>query len=278
MMLTTHSKLPTKKKLLKKQDAPINEPWTQEELTLLTKAVIKFPVGVQNRYNKIKEFIGGNKSINSIISKVKYSTGNMESSSSNNNQLENLYKKYKDNTQQIVPPTTKKESVQSNVNTNEPKKVQTNVTNSSKTNQTNTPTTNTSTNTPKTNTPTTNTPTTNNPKTNTPTTNNPTTNTPTNPTTNNPTTNTPTTNNPTTNNPTTNTPTNNPKTTPQPNVSDWTNEEQSALQEALRKFPSSLGTERWDRIAESIQTRTKKECILRYKFLVSIVKKSKEQT
>jgi len=101
------------------------------------------------------------------------------------------------------------------------------------------------------------------------------------PTTNTPTTNTPTTNQPSTDNSNLSKSGNTPKTTtttsgPQGNVNDWTNEEQSALEIALRKFPSSLGTERWDKIAESIPTRTKKECVLRYKFLVSIVKKSKE--
>jgi len=58
---------------------------------------------------------------------------------------------------------------------------------------------------------------------------------------------------------------------------EWTNEEQSELEIALRTYPSSMGQERWDKIAESVPTRTKRECVLRYKYLVSIIKKAKEE-
>jgi len=72
---------------------------------------------------------------------------------------------------------------------------------------------------------------------------------------------------------------NTPKTTTttstQANANDWTNEEQSALEAALRKFPTSLGTERWDKIAECIPNRTKRDCVMRYKFFGKYCKKIK---
>jgi len=37
-----------------------------------------------------------------------------------------------------------------------------------------------------------------------------------------------------------------------------------------------MGQERWDKIAESVSTRTKRECIVRYKDLVRIIRENKE--
>ncbi|KAJ8925818.1 hypothetical protein NQ315_009668 [Exocentrus adspersus] len=47
----------------------------------------------------------------------------------------------------------------------------------------------------------------------------------------------------------------------------WTTSEQQLLEQALKTYPSST-PERWDRIAECIPNRTKKECMKRYKELV----------
>ncbi|KAK3746032.1 hypothetical protein QZH41_012984, partial [Actinostola sp. cb2023] len=44
----------------------------------------------------------------------------------------------------------------------------------------------------------------------------------------------------------------------------WSSNEQKLLEEALRKFPANT-PERWDRIADSIPDRTKKDCMKRYK-------------
>lgn len=50
----------------------------------------------------------------------------------------------------------------------------------------------------------------------------------------------------------------------------WTKEEQSLLEQAIKTFPVST-PDRWDRIAECIPNRTKKECLKRVKELVDLV-------
>ncbi|KAJ8960174.1 hypothetical protein NQ318_003897 [Aromia moschata] len=54
----------------------------------------------------------------------------------------------------------------------------------------------------------------------------------------------------------------------------WTTSEQQLLEQALKTYPAS-SPERWDRIAECIPNRTKKECMKRYKELVETVKAKK---
>ncbi|XP_044744684.1 dnaJ homolog subfamily C member 2-like isoform X1 [Coccinella septempunctata] len=54
----------------------------------------------------------------------------------------------------------------------------------------------------------------------------------------------------------------------------WTTEEQLLLEQALKTYPAST-SERWDRVAECIPNRTKKECMKRYKELVETVKAKK---
>ncbi|XP_075230509.1 dnaJ homolog subfamily C member 2 [Lycorma delicatula] len=54
----------------------------------------------------------------------------------------------------------------------------------------------------------------------------------------------------------------------------WTAEEQQLLEQALKTYNSST-PERWDRIAECIPSRTKKECMKRYKELCEMVKAKK---
>lgn len=48
------------------------------------------------------------------------------------------------------------------------------------------------------------------------------------------------------------------------NPAPWTNDEQQQLEQALKKFPAGTD-ERWDRIAEAIPSRSKKDCMKRYK-------------
>jgi len=62
--------------------------------------------------------------------------------------------------------------------------------------------------------------------------------------------------------------------TPQLKLVEWTAEEQKTLEKALVTFSSSL-SDRWDRIAETVGTRSKKDCIARYKYLVDQIKAKK---
>lgn len=54
----------------------------------------------------------------------------------------------------------------------------------------------------------------------------------------------------------------------------WTAAEQKLLEQALKTYPNSTPN-RWDRIAECIPTRSKKQCILRYKEIAEMVKAKK---
>ncbi|XP_013199037.2 dnaJ homolog subfamily C member 2 [Amyelois transitella] len=55
----------------------------------------------------------------------------------------------------------------------------------------------------------------------------------------------------------------------------WTKTEQELLEQAMKTFPAST-SERWDKIAECIPNRSKKDCMKRYKELVELVKAKKQ--
>jgi DnaJ family protein C protein 2 len=56
----------------------------------------------------------------------------------------------------------------------------------------------------------------------------------------------------------------------------WTQDQQQALEKALREFPSSLDPkERWTKIAEKVPGKTKKQCLDRFKELRDAVKSTK---
>ena len=47
------------------------------------------------------------------------------------------------------------------------------------------------------------------------------------------------------------------------NVNPWTADEQKLLEQALKTYPSSLGSERWEKISSCIPDRSKKDCMRR---------------
>ena len=58
------------------------------------------------------------------------------------------------------------------------------------------------------------------------------------------------------------------------NNTPWGSDEQKLLEQALKTFPAST-PERWDRIAEAVPNRSKKECMKRYKELAEVIKAKK---
>ncbi|XP_054153242.1 dnaJ homolog subfamily C member 2-like [Oppia nitens] len=67
-----------------------------------------------------------------------------------------------------------------------------------------------------------------------------------------------------------------PRTFVELNANPWNNEEQQLLEQAMKTYPSSLGTERWDLISKCIPNRSRTDCIERYKYLVKLVKSKNE--
>ena len=55
----------------------------------------------------------------------------------------------------------------------------------------------------------------------------------------------------------------------------WSAEEQKMLEQALITFPKDT-PKRWDRIGESIPSRSKEQCIRRFKELASMVQAKRE--
>ena len=57
---------------------------------------------------------------------------------------------------------------------------------------------------------------------------------------------------------------------------EWSDEQQRALETALKKFPASAGADRWDRISENVPGKSKSECVKRYKEIVAALKAKKQ--
>merc|ERR1712110_1341821 len=56
----------------------------------------------------------------------------------------------------------------------------------------------------------------------------------------------------------------------------WSTNEQKMLEQALRTYPANYGKERWDKIAEAMPNRSKRDCMLRYKEIVEQLKAKKQ--
>ena len=55
---------------------------------------------------------------------------------------------------------------------------------------------------------------------------------------------------------------------------DWSERQQKEFEAALKKYPSSLSAnERWSSISNCVDGKTKKQCVDRYKYLSSLIKK-----
>ncbi|XP_034950540.1 dnaJ homolog subfamily C member 1 [Chelonus insularis] len=60
------------------------------------------------------------------------------------------------------------------------------------------------------------------------------------------------------------------------NVSTWTQDQQKALESALLKYPKGSSVDRWEKIANCVDGKTKEECQIRYRQLVDLVKKKQQ--
>eukprot|EP01127_Copromyxa_protea_P005311 TRINITY_DN15257_c0_g1_i1.p1 TRINITY_DN15257_c0_g1~~TRINITY_DN15257_c0_g1_i1.p1 ORF type:complete len:572 (-),score=174.04 TRINITY_DN15257_c0_g1_i1:108-1823(-) len=56
---------------------------------------------------------------------------------------------------------------------------------------------------------------------------------------------------------------------------EWTADEQKLLEVALKAYPASLGKDRWTKISEAVPGRTRRDCVERYKYLVSVIQQNK---
>lgn len=57
---------------------------------------------------------------------------------------------------------------------------------------------------------------------------------------------------------------------------EWSQEQQKALEAALTKHPKGTSVDRWEKIANCVEGKTKEECQVRYRQLVELVKKKQQ--
>jgi len=58
----------------------------------------------------------------------------------------------------------------------------------------------------------------------------------------------------------------------------WSEDQQKALENALKKFPSTLpANERWAKIGQEVSGKTKKQCVDRYKHIAQLIKNKSQQ-
>lgn len=57
----------------------------------------------------------------------------------------------------------------------------------------------------------------------------------------------------------------------------WSQAQQAAFEQAIQKYPKSGSSDRWQKIAGSVPGKSREECMARYKYLVELVKKQREE-
>uniref|UniRef100_A0A1Q3FDL0 Putative dnaj molecular chaperone similarity domain protein n=1 Tax=Culex tarsalis TaxID=7177 RepID=A0A1Q3FDL0_CULTA len=57
----------------------------------------------------------------------------------------------------------------------------------------------------------------------------------------------------------------------------WSQVQQAAFEQAIQKYPKSGASDRWQKIAGSVPGKSREECMARYKYLVELVKKQREE-
>ncbi|XP_055709430.1 dnaJ homolog subfamily C member 1 [Phlebotomus papatasi] len=60
-------------------------------------------------------------------------------------------------------------------------------------------------------------------------------------------------------------------------VTNWSQQQQQALEAAIVKYPKGGAGDRWQKIANCVQGKSREECMARYKYLVELVKKQREE-
>lgn len=56
----------------------------------------------------------------------------------------------------------------------------------------------------------------------------------------------------------------------------WSQEQQKALEAAIVKYRKTAGSDRWQKIANCVPDKSKEECLIRYKYLCELVKSQKK--
>lgn len=56
----------------------------------------------------------------------------------------------------------------------------------------------------------------------------------------------------------------------------WSQDQQKALESAIMKYRKTAGGDRWEKIAHCVPEKTKEECLVRYKYLCELVKSQKK--
>ncbi|XP_011156308.1 dnaJ homolog subfamily C member 1 [Solenopsis invicta] len=59
-------------------------------------------------------------------------------------------------------------------------------------------------------------------------------------------------------------------------TAEWSQEQQRTLEAALTKYPKGASVDRWEKIANCVEGKTKEECQVRYRQLVELVKKKQQ--